>query len=175
VDIQTDLCTMSNPTDIPDHQTEGAAATAAASDALKASVPEAVTLPAEPLDTNGHNGGGLDAVPTKMAPASEDGDIDEEIDADVVSKEVVDEEEDLFHTLEEETKVKAMQEIIDQPKAVEAAPRLLQTALKEGQVKADDSEEESDKEKETKVYSPDKPVSSEHHVHKRVGFTNISI
>jgi hypothetical protein len=170
---------MSNPTDIPDHQTEGAAATAAASDSLKASVPEAVTMPAEPLDTNGHKGGcGLDdtvAVPTKMAPASEDGDIDEEIDADVVSEEVVDEEEDLFHTLEEETKVKAMQEIIDQPKAVEAAPRLLQTALKEGQVKADDSEEESDKEKETKADSPDKPVSSEHHVHKRVGFTKISI
>jgi hypothetical protein len=167
---------MSNPTDIPDHSTEGAAAaaTAAASNALKAFVPDAVAPADEPLDTNGlHNGGTLDdtgAVPKKMAPASEDGDVDEEVDADMVSEEVVDEEENLFHTLEEETKVKAMQEMVDQPKAVEAAPRLLQTALKEGQVKADDSEEESDKERETKAAdsSPDKPASSEHHVHKRV-------
>jgi hypothetical protein len=164
---------MSNPTDIPDHPTEGTAtAAAAASDALKASVPGAEAPPDEPLDTNGHNGGSLDdkvAIPTKMAPAaSEGGDVDEEIDADMVSEEVVDEEENLFHTLEEETKVKAMQEIVDQPKAVEAAPRLLQTALKEGQVKADDSEEESDKEREIKADSPDKPASAEHHVHKRV-------
>jgi hypothetical protein len=77
---------------------------------------------------------------------------------------VPDDEENLFISLEEQEKAHAA--ALEQPKAVEAAPRLLQAALKEGQVKADESEEESDKEKEI---SPDKNVSSpEPHIHKRV-------
>jgi hypothetical protein len=87
---------------------------------------------------------------------------------------VPDDEENLLMTLEEEDE-KAQHETLvgmNQPKAVEAAPRLLQAALKEGQVKADESEEEEEENNEQKQEkgetSDPKVASPEVHVHKRV-------
>jgi hypothetical protein len=79
---------------------------------------------------------------------------------DTAEDDTPDEEENLFLSLEEQEKAAAV--ALDQPKALESAPRLLQAALKGGQVKADESEEESDKEKDQK------PASPEPHIHKRV-------
>jgi hypothetical protein len=87
------------------------------------------------------------------------------VDDDAVENETPDEEENLFMSLEEQEKADAEAAALNQPKAVEAAPRLLQAALKEGQVKADESEEESDKEAASEQKQP---VSPEPHIHKRV-------
>ena len=82
--------------------------------------------------------------------------------------EVLDEEENLFVELEKEIEKKEEEEKAHphaQPKALDAAPRLLQAALKEGQVKNSDSEDESDQEK---AVSPEAKIDeSNRHYHKR--------
>lgn len=86
---------------------------------------------------------------------------------EVEDSDVPDEEENLFLTLEEQ-KEKEQKEITIhphvQPKAVEAAPRLLQAAIKDGQVRASDSEEDSDKEK---LASSEATKDEQPHYHKR--------
>lgn len=110
----------------------------------------------------------------------EEDDIDDDDDIDGeknVSNVPLDDEENLFNTLEHEQEEMILASQLYQPKAVASAPRLLQAALKEGQVKADDSEEESDQEKQAMesggeaaaAASPEKVASlSDHHIHKRV-------
>lgn len=88
--------------------------------------------------------------------------VDDEEDNEEPEPDVPDEEENLFITLEEQEKEAHLAD--PQPKAVEAAPRLLQTALKEGQVQADESEEEEEAAEE----APPEP-----HVHKRVRGYNV--
>jgi hypothetical protein len=87
-----------------------------------------------------------------------------EDDEYIVEEAVVeeDEEENLLMSLEEKAEQDADHEI-HQPNAVEEAPRLLQAALKDGQVKADESEEEEDNVAHAAV-----AASPEVHVHKRV-------
>ena len=86
------------------------------------------------------------------------GDDDDNAEEVVVEE---DEEENLLMSLEEKAEQEADHEI-HQPNAVEEAPRLLQAALKEGQVKADESEEEDN------VAHTAVAASPEVHVHKRV-------
>ena len=135
--------------------------------------------------TNGHSTGGSAAA----ASAAENGD---EADADAdgtelmrVDEEGADEEEALFAELEkqeEEEEGKAF----EQPRDYHAAPKLLQKDLETGAVKADDSEEESDREHggtaladgslktaaaAVAVAEESKPaVVSSHHIHGRVRF-----
>lgn len=87
-----------------------------------------------------------------------------EDDEDNIEEAVVeeDEEENLLMSLEEKAEQDADHEI-HQPNAVEEAPRLLQAALKDGQVKADESEEDEDNVAHAAV-----AASPEVHVHKRV-------
>jgi hypothetical protein len=132
--------------------------------------------------TNGHNSNG--GPPTA---AAENGD---EADADGtelmrVEEEGADEEEALFAELEkqEEEEGKAF----EQPKDYHAAPKLLQKDLETGAVKADDSEEESDREHGGTAVADGSlkaaaagvaaaaeeskpPVVSSHHIHGRVRF-----
>jgi hypothetical protein len=85
-----------------------------------------------------------------------------------------DEEENLFITLEHEKEIEDLEEKLHphaQPKAVEAAPTLLRAALEKGQVKAEDSEEESDKEK---AELPAKKEAEEPHYHARVSRIRVS-
>jgi len=109
--------------------------------------------------------GSSNHIALKVENIADEDDADEE-DAD--EPEEPDEEENLFLELEQEKEKEDQEELLHphaQPKAVEAAPRLLQAALKEGQVRASDSEEESDKEK---TASPEKKKEEEEpHYHKR--------
>lgn len=106
------------------------------------------------LETNGHEPT-MDDCEEVTNESNEEDDVE-----DTAEEDIPDEEENLFLSLEEQEKATAV--VLDQPKALEAAPRLLQAALKGGEVKADESEEESDKEKDQK------PASPEPHIHKRV-------
>ena len=118
----------------------------------------AAALPAEQGSTS-------NPIALKVENIADEEDADEE---DANDPEVPDEEENLFLELEQEKEKEEQEELLHphaQPKAVEAAPRLLQAALKEGQVRASDSEEESDKEK---TASPEKKKEEEEpHYHKR--------
>ena len=90
-----------------------------------------------------------------------------EMDIDAEDFDVPDEEENLFILIEKEKEKEIEEEMAhphSQPKTLDAAPRLLQAALKEGQVKNSDSEEESDKERAT---SPEKKEEILPHYHKR--------
>ena len=75
------------------------------------------------------------------------------------------EEDALFSTIEKEQEVQGLPE---QPKEVTAAPRLLQSALKAGEVRESDSDEEKKDNGEETIKSVEKAVSVEHHVHQRV-------
>lgn len=117
------------------------------------------------------NGTAAAALPVEQGSSLKVENIADEEDADgedANEPEVPDEEENLFLELEQEKEKEDQEELLHphaQPKAVEAAPRLLQAALKEGQVRASDSEEESDKEK---TASPEKKKEEEEpHYHKR--------
>jgi hypothetical protein len=72
------------------------------------------------------------------------------------------EEEALFVKLEEDEERQESKQLHDQPKDVNAAPKLLQSALEQGQIKPDDSESEDEK-KKTETAAP-----PEHHHHARV-------
>jgi len=92
--------------------------------------------------------------------------------------EEIDEEEKIFIDLEEKQKEEEEKEKAvhphSQPKEIKAAPKLLQAALKKGEVKADESEEESEKEHEVSAKNAEEkknedgtPATSESHVHQR--------
>ena len=113
----------------------------------------------------------------KVQPVEE-----EEDEAPDVQEEGADEEEALFTSLEKQQEEEEREALAKeaQPKDVQAAPKLLQAALAQGQVKADESEEESDIEKKSPVKKPTEAaaetadgkspeaVGSDHHVHHRV-------
>jgi hypothetical protein len=87
----------------------------------------------------------------------------------LVKEEDDDEEEHLLMSLEEKAEQEADHLMIHQPKTVEEAPKLLQAALKGGQVKADESEEEEEEEEAAEdVAHAAVAASPEVHVHKRV-------
>jgi hypothetical protein len=134
--------------------------------------------------TNGH--GGPTTAPAGASSAEADADADG-TELMRVDEEGADEEEALFAELEkqEEEEGKAF----EQPKDYHAAPKLLQKDLETGAVKADDSEEESDREHvavpadgsnvaatalaATTAEEPPPAaavVSSHHHIHGRVRF-----
>jgi hypothetical protein len=89
-------------------------------------------------------------------------------------EEGADEEDELFTNLEkeEETRLLFSPSLPSQPKDVQAAPKLLQKALEDGQVQASDSEQESDGEKNASVKGDadeKKDGASEGpHIHQRV-------
>ena len=117
-------------------------------------------------DTPGDDNHGPTMTTTQNGGLKEDttSSTKEEEEEEEDEPEAPDEEENLFITLEEQEKAQADALLLkQQPKAVEAAPRLLQAALKEGQVKVDESEEESDT-----ALAVKKPESPEPHIHKRV-------
>jgi hypothetical protein len=87
------------------------------------------------------------------APSANEADSDDGL--------VNDSEEALFSVLEREEEEEEARQAALQPKDITVAPTLLRKALADGDVKADDSEEESDKEKQ-------EAKSPEHHVHARV-------
>jgi hypothetical protein len=91
---------------------------------------------------------------------------DSSVDGNVVddhNSEGAEEEEALFESMEKDNEKEEAEHLQDQPNDVKSAPRLLQSALEQGQVKSDDSESEDEK----KVV--DKPSSPEtHHPHARV-------
>ena len=161
-----ETATMSNPTELVN---DGGSAEQQDASKKPAAAAEGITTMNGTKDTPHDAPNGLApaingdiALPkdnNDAAGAKVDGILEEEEEAEIEP----DEEENLFITLEEQEK--ALAAALDQPKAVEAAPRLLQAALKEGQVKADESEEESDKEKEM---SPVKVAAPEPHIHMRV-------
>jgi len=78
------------------------------------------------------------------------------------------EEDALFSTIEKEQEAHGLPE---QPREVTAAPRLLQSALKAGEVKESDSDEEKKDSGEEAEKSGEKVVSVEHHVHQRVSLS----
>ena len=90
------------------------------------------------------------------------------------------EEDALFTTIEHEQEEQETQDV-PQPKDVTAAPRLLQKALEVGQVKADASEEDSDKEastqeeKKAEQEAQKQPASPEKHVHHRVSACHFAL
>jgi len=75
-----------------------------------------------------------------------------------------DAEEALFSNLEQDADG-ADGQGQEQPKSLEAAPKLLQKALEKGEVQASDSEQESDKDHEDERKEP---ASPQRHVHQRV-------
>ncbi|GKY91643.1 hypothetical protein MPSEU_000136200 [Mayamaea pseudoterrestris] len=85
---------------------------------------------------------------------------DETMNGSESDGEVDDAEEALFANLEHEEEEEAARQALLQPKDISVAPALLRKALEDGQVKADESEEESDKEVK-------KAESPEPHVHSR--------
>jgi hypothetical protein len=171
---------MSNPTDLENGQTTNASnsdvkpsvttaaeehapnmngtdasASTTASSLGKASDPEPVITPT----------GTATSVLDKTVEA------DDEMEEEDDEEEVPDEEEQIFISLEQQKEQEDLEEALHphaQPKDVTAAPVLLQRALKEGQVKADESEEESDKEKKAPVEEAKAPPSPEPHYHQRV-------
>jgi hypothetical protein len=141
---------MSNPEVMEEGESNG----------ISAEVNGAKSSAAEPTSTNGSLvTNGHTSTKEDCEELTNESNEEDEVE-DTAEDETPDEEENLFLSLEEQEKAAAI--ALDQPKALEAAPRLLQTALKGGQVKADESEEESDKEKDQK------PASPEPHIHKRV-------
>eukprot|EP00339_Tiarina_fusa_P009058 CAMPEP_0117045226 /NCGR_PEP_ID=MMETSP0472-20121206/31288_1 /TAXON_ID=693140 ORGANISM="Tiarina fusus, Strain LIS" /NCGR_SAMPLE_ID=MMETSP0472 /ASSEMBLY_ACC=CAM_ASM_000603 /LENGTH=818 /DNA_ID=CAMNT_0004757147 /DNA_START=281 /DNA_END=2737 /DNA_ORIENTATION=+ len=93
---------------------------------------------------------------------------EEEADDGEAVEEGADEEDALFSALEKQDETEAPQ---DQPKKVEAAPKLLQSALTEGKVKLEDSESEEDvkikaEEKKGEDEKEEKETA-DHHVHAR--------
>lgn len=80
------------------------------------------------------------------------------------------EEDALFSTIEMEQEA---QDLPEQPDEVTAAPRLLQKALTDGEVKETDSDEEKKDNGEVVEQPADTAESGEHHVHKRVSTTMI--
>jgi hypothetical protein len=97
---------------------------------------------------------------SKFVPIKEEEYNDEE---DVA---VVDDEENLLMTLEEKAQHELDETVMQQPKAIEEAPRLLQAALKDGKVKADESEEEE--EKDNAVTATTAAASMAPQIHARV-------
>lgn len=93
-------------------------------------------------------------------PRSETPDDEDEI-MGTPPEEGAEEEDELFTNIEKEEATQ--QAVVEQPKDVKAAPKLLQKALEAGQVQPSDSEQEEEKETEVK-----KPESPEGHVHPRV-------
>lgn len=95
---------------------------------------------------------------------------DEEDDMKTPEEQEDDEEEKLFEKLEHDEEEEEATHPHDQPSDVKAAPKLLQKALEQGQVKPDDSEDEAEKKDE----SGDAPKSPEHK-HARVGARAVHI
>lgn len=98
--------------------------------------------------------------PTRSSSGSSEP-IEDTVNESASDGEVNDSEEALFADLEHEEEEEAARQALQQPKDISVAPTLLRKALADGQVKADESEEESDKEMS-------KPVSPEPHLHARV-------
>lgn len=94
-----------------------------------------------------------DTAPELPPPKVEEEEMEENVE------EEPDAEEALFVQMEQEEEAHDQE---DQPVEITAAPRLLQKALQDGDVKASDSEEEEKKAVDSHVASP------EHHVHQRV-------
>lgn len=99
-------------------------------DVAAAASEQTAQQPKEPMTVSG--------APTEDGSAGADEDIEEDVE---------DEEDALFTSLEKEQEKEEMEHPHEQPKDYHVAPKLLQQALEKGEVKADDSEEESDKEK----------------------------
>ena len=105
-----------------------------------------------------------EAVESLASPPDDNGDdepMDDEANADDDADDVDDTEEALFVSLEHEEEEEAARHALEQPKDAAQAPTLLRKALQEGAVKADESEDESDKD-------TNKPASPEPHLHARV-------
>lgn len=122
----------------------------------------------------GSNNAGSSAATTAPSSAETAGvTVTEEAGEDDEEEEKVedDEEEALFVTLEQQEEEELHRAVDQQPTDIHAAPRLLQKALEEGQVKADDSEEDTPKEV---ISQPVQGVPNPHdkashpHVHHRV-------
>jgi hypothetical protein len=110
---------------------------------------------------------GSDARKSDTSNSVEKDDDENVEDEEMLVKEEDDEEEHLLMSLEEKAEQEADHLMIHQPKTVEEAPKLLQAALKGGQVKADESEEEEEEEAVEDVAHA-VAASPEVHVHKRV-------
>ena len=95
-----------------------------------------------------------------LAPPDND---DEPTNESNTDDDVDESEEALFVSLEHEEEEEAARHALEQPKDAAMAPTLLRKALAEGAVKADESEDESDKD-------TNKPASPEPHLHARVSF-----
>jgi hypothetical protein len=84
---------------------------------------------------------------------------------DLAVEEGAAEEDALFSQMEQTT---TEQEQVQQPRDVQAAPKLLQQALQAGQVQPSDSEQESDHEEPTKAEAEAAKAAKQPHVHPRV-------
>lgn len=128
-------------------------------------------LPPEVTESNDTK----ETTPMLDKPASALTSVEDEIEDPIEEKEEgADEEDELFTNLEkeEETRLLSSPSLAPQPKDVQAAPKLLQKALEDGQVQASDSEQESDGEKNAAlkaVADEKKDGDSEGpHIHQRV-------
>jgi hypothetical protein len=91
---------------------------------------------------------------------------DSSADGDVVDDEKsegAEEEEALFVAMEKDNEKDEAEHLQDQPNDLKSAPKLLQSALEQGQVKSDDSDSEGEKKVVEKPSSPET-----HHPHARV-------
>ena len=138
---------------------------------MSTSEPSTENLPPEVTESNGAK----ETISMLDKPASTLTPEDDEVEDVIEEKEEgADEEDELFTNLEkeEETRLLSSPSLAPQPKDVQAAPKLLQKALEEGQVQASDSEQESDGEKNAAleaVADEKKDGASEGpHIHQRV-------
>ena len=117
-------------------------------------VPETTTAPVNDKDaaTNG-----VVVVPHRAAIPSRS---ETPLDDLVVVEEGAAEEDKLFSEMEHTTQ----EQVEEQPRDVQAAPKLLQQALQAGQVQPSDSEQESDQDEKAKAEAAAKQA----HVHPRV-------
>lgn len=100
----------------------------------------------------------------------DDGDDDDNDDVQSVKSEGADEEDALFSTLEHEVEEEEAAHPMEQPSDATSAPKLLQAALKQGEVKMDDSEhgEVAAIEEKKKGDSKDGDSGGDDHIHRRV-------
>lgn len=133
---------------------------------------------AKPVDSNGSIATGTTETPPIKTEATTGADDDgEEDDAESIKSEGADEEDALFTNLEQEEEKEEAAHPHEQPKDTTAAPKLLQSALKAGDVQMDDSEHGAPmKDPEAKPEdSGEEAKEEEPHVHQRVSHLAFSL
>ena len=80
--------------------------------------------------------------------------VEEDEDAKIDDDDESAKEEAIFIAMEKDQEMEDAAHPLSQPKAVEAAPKLLQSALEKGEVQADDSESDDDKKNELQQQQP---------------------